>query len=89
VWPEKWLIEQTVAQTDLSSLLNIWQTDSPNLHAILDEALRAGKHNEFFSLSENLYLSKERVQSDIVRFVVENAAAEFSDVIVAIENSLE
>jgi len=88
-WPEKWLVEQTVAQTDFSSLLNIWQTDSPNLHTILDEALRAGKHNEFFSLSENLHLSKERVQSDIIRFVVENAAAEFSDVIVAIENSLE
>jgi predicted ATPase len=89
VWPEKWLIEQTIAQNDFSALLNIWQTDYSNLCAILDEALRAGKHNEFFSLSKNLHLSKQRVQSDLIRFVIENVEDEVKEVLTVIEDILQ
>jgi predicted ATPase len=88
-WPEKWLIEKTSAQPDLSSLSNLWQTDSRHLNSILVDALGAGKHNEFHSLSENLHLPNERVRSDIIRFLANSATEEFSAITVAIENSLE
>ena len=88
-WPEKWLIERTIAQSDHSSLHELWQIGSSRLHALFDEAIGAGKHNEFFSLAGNLHLSKERVMSDIMRFLIQNITSEFSFITEAIGDALD
>lgn len=51
-WPEGWLIQKAREHVDL--LVEPLQTDKDALLETLDAAQRAGKHNEFFTLSQAL-----------------------------------
>lgn len=69
-WPEKWLVESTQASDDLSELVDCWRLSSKfDLEDALSESLRAGKHNEFFKLSEEMQQTEEKVLSDLSSFV--------------------
>lgn len=57
-WPEAWLIQESLAHiTELGLLLD---ADADWLASILEYGLQAGKHNEFFEISNHLGLEKRQ-----------------------------
>lgn len=77
-WPEAWIIQkckealsETVAALDLD--------DEGEASEFLEYALQAGKHNEFFDLSNNVGLEKTHCLKLVTNVVAEKYSAEFSD----------
>lgn len=67
-WPEKVLISELIASKNFSSLQRDWGGISEDeLGSILETALTAGKHNEFFVIAKKVHLDKDRVMADIIR----------------------
>ena len=66
-WPEKWLFEtaQTLALDELADSLII---DKTRLEQYIEEGLQAGKHREFYTLSQLVYQSEKQVRKDVCRF---------------------
>lgn len=68
IWPEKHLIEEAIRQDNHESLCSQWGLNEATITGYLEEALNAGKHSEFYSLSQNLQLEIEQTRADIIRF---------------------
>lgn len=68
IWPEKYLIEETLRQDGHTGLCTQWGESEEDVVAFLEEALNAGKHSEFYSLACNLQLDEAQVRADIIRF---------------------
>lgn len=67
-WPEKELIESALQTDNLDFLSTSWDVPNEDIQVVLEEALTAGKHNEFFTIAKKMYLSVEQVRVDIIRF---------------------
>ena len=65
-WPEKELIEETL-RNNLDALVDIWESPKEDIIAFLEQALTAGKHNEFYNLSNSLCLPLSQVRADIIK----------------------
>ena len=71
IWPERWLIESSQSQDDKTYLVHHWDVENvAQIDQALEEALLAGKHREFYQLSEVILQSEEQVRADVVRFVI-------------------
>lgn len=69
-YPEKWLLSVTLETNEKTSLVShLGLTSSSQLNGFLEDALRAGKHNEFYSLHTQTHRAEEQVRCDIIRFV--------------------
>lgn len=95
-WPEKWLIDMAKFQVEIiggdqpPTLINDWGLDDEGqLSTALEEALRAGKHNEFIQLASEMEQSEEQVRSDIIRFVKHHFSDSLNNVILRINQLLE
>lgn len=87
-WPEKWLMQQAIECGNMLELTRLWGVDKSAILDILDNAMRAGKHKEFFSLEKGLHLPREQVRSDVIRFIGANSLSEFEKTIKAINSLL-
>ena len=67
-WPEKELIDNAIAADDLSFIIQSWGVERPEIMNYLEQAKTAERHDEFFSLSQNLNLPIETVRTDLIRF---------------------
>jgi len=66
-WPEKYIIEQLMRLESKEDLCEIWDVDNDHdVTGFLEQALSAGKHNEFYSLSQNVYRSEESTRNDCI-----------------------
>lgn len=67
--PEKFLLDLLKAHKELQlELSNLWQIDF-KLEDTIDQALYAGKHNEFHYFSKQLNLSEDQVRMDVIRII--------------------
>lgn len=83
-WPEKCLIENAINEVDKSYLLQEWDAKETDVVEYLERAIVAGKHNEFFSLSQDLQLPLEAVRRNAMRFFKQTNKAEVDEVIACI-----
>lgn len=77
VWPEKWIM-QTLKSLDIDSLAITFKISKHELYFYIDEALTAGKHNEFYSLAKSLSLDIQDVCCTVARWLSQNIPDEFS-----------
>ncbi len=87
-WPEKYLLEQTLEETDFSALDN-WGVKDDSLKDYCRTAIASGMHNEFYNLSKKLGMEKNVVFIDIVRFYKKNHPDEIRAINDSIRNILQ
>lgn len=80
-WPEKRLIENAINEIDKSYLLQEWDARETDVIEYLERAIVAGKHNEFYTLSQDLQLSLEAVRRNVIQFFKQTNKAEVNEVI--------
>ena len=79
VWPEKYLL--TVGEDyAVKELVTSWRIDENTLVEYIQDAKRAGKHREFYSLAEKTSLDMTVVRTDIVRSLAQKDLKEFTDI---------
>lgn len=87
-WPELELVEKALQADSLDYLVQSWDTDIEDIRVALEEALTAGKHNEFFALSNRMCLSLQQVRSDIIKFYKQQHPDTVTDIIRLIQSLL-
>ena len=89
-WPEKWLIETAQSIEDKTDLENRWGLeDGASITSAFDNALRAGKHNEFFQLAEEMQQPEEQIRADLINFIKQVQPNIFHGIIEKITEMLE
>ncbi len=78
-WPEKWLIE-TTRDYCLDDAAKQFKIDKEQLKDLLNEALRANKHNEISELAFKLNLDYESVKSTIANLITIVRADDFEEI---------
>lgn len=87
-WPEKYIISKAIAIQDKKELcISFGMQSTYLLEKYLNDAIAAGKHEEFDTLAKNLDLNKSSVINDIVKFVKANTT-EFEEIIEKISTTL-
>lgn len=87
-WPEKVLIDYVKSAADLSTLQQSWDIMDSDIVEYLEKASVAGKHNEFYSLSQDIHLPLEIVRSETMKFYKQNSNAEIETIISSISSLL-
>jgi ABC-type multidrug transport system ATPase subunit len=78
-WPEAWIIQK--CKECLNSTANALSLDDEGeASEFLDYAIQAGKHNEFFELSNNVGLDKGHCLKILTEIISNNFADEFKEV---------
>ena len=75
-WPESWIVLK--AKECTTSIATKLQIHEAVLLSILDQGLSAGKHSEFYRISELLRIPKERCLDIFTQVVAENNLNDFS-----------
>lgn len=75
-WPEAWLI-QHASDLICESLAKLWKVDADMVFEYCNEAILAGKHNEFHIISQKASQKVDQIKSDIVRCLAEAVPSEF------------
>ncbi len=90
-WPEKWVFE-TAETCDLvgwkASPAPRWGVDDAALAGMFERALAAGKHNEFYTLAQELGLPEAQVRSDLIAALRETLPKEFDSIAAAVRGRL-
>lgn len=87
-WPEKVLVENAQNAADISYLEQEWEATNPDIINYLEHAIVAGKHNEFFALSQVLQLPLDTVRRSAMRFYKQTNQAAVDDIINCISEIL-
>lgn len=77
-WPEKWIMKE-LKKNNITELAKDLRLDKKELSEHIDEAIRAGKHNEFFSLSIKTNLERDSIITFVSRHVVEMEKTHFDE----------
>ena len=83
-WPEKVLVENAKNSDDISYLQQEWEATESDIVTYLERAIAAGKHNEFFALSQALQLPLETVRRSAMRFYKQTNQVAIDDIISSI-----
>ncbi|BAL00214.1 hypothetical protein OBV_30150 [Oscillibacter valericigenes Sjm18-20] len=67
-WPELSFIQYLLAIDNKDRLAESWDVTLDEITSYLEQALTAGKHNEFFALSKLLSMDESSVRNDCVKF---------------------
>ena len=78
-WPESWIVQKN--QEALDSLAGLVDADKDWLSEILEYGLQAGKHNEFYEITDHLGLDKEQCLHIFTSNIKQNFANEFDIII--------
>lgn len=65
-WPERYMVESVMSDGGSEYLAEQWDLPKEDVYAILERSLTAGKHNEFYSISQEVGLELTNVRRDIV-----------------------
>ena len=80
-WPEKTLVEFALYNDNLEWLRKAWNTSIEEVKIILEQAVAAGKHREFYEISQKTFLTCEQVRTDLIRFYIDNNPQEIQPII--------
>ena len=80
-WPERVLVENAQHAEDFSYLLQEWGASLSDISMYLEQAITAGKHNEFYSLGQKLHLTPEIVRANIMHFYKQTNQSEIDAII--------
>ena len=86
-WPESWIVQKN--QENIEGLSSLVDADEDWLVEVLEYGLQAGKHNEFFEISEHLGLDKEQCLQFFTMNVKQHFQEEFVTLIEFIESVLD
>ena len=88
-WPEYELIKEALTAENYDFLVLSWDTTKEEVKSALEEALAAGKHNEFYTLSTKMCLKLDQVRSDIIKFYKQTHTEIINTIVEQIEAALE
>lgn len=78
-WPVKWALVQ-LRQNDCTDLLKWLDISSAKLHGFIDDAIREGKHREFYTLAKRLSFEQERLTPVIFKHIIECNSKLFDEI---------
>ena len=87
VWPEAWMMNVVKESVSAELVKSIGASKNKIVEAVIDAEL-AGKHSEFYSLSESLHVSIEHLKKLISSHVADIRKSDFSPALNAIRESL-
>lgn len=87
-WPEKVIVEKLI-ETNLDILKESLYTPTNRIIDALKKGLRAGKHNEFYAVSTELNLDRQRILVDSIKCLKEKHPAMLSPVKQAVKALLD
>ena len=67
-WPEMSILQCLLRTPDLQPLAVRWDLPVEDVTAFLEQAIAAGKHNEFFHLSQLLSMDEASIRNDCIKF---------------------
>ena len=76
-------------ELDLSYLADIFGIDEEELEDICERAISSGKHNEFFSMTKELFLPTTEVCSTVCRWLLDALPDQFNDLINIVSTNLD
>lgn len=65
-WPERYMVESVMSEDGLIYLAERWELQKEEVTAVLEKALAAGKHNEFYSISQAVGLELTNIRRDVI-----------------------
>lgn len=86
-WPEAWIVQKAKEASDLAA--SALSTEPDVVKEILEYGLQAGKHNEFFEISQNVGLSRSQCLELLCATVCEAFPSAVSPLVQNIENMLK
>lgn len=86
-WPERLLVEEAMRSEHQHLLEEKWGCPVSEIIVYLEEALAAGKHNEFYAMSKKICLPENQVRADIMGLYKKDHQNE-ADAIATVINSL-
>lgn len=86
-WPEAWLTQK--ASEVVESLAAVLGTEPNDLKGILEYGLQAGKHDEFFEMSQHLGLEPEQCLHHFCTVICQSLPDELTSVQQAIKNMID
>jgi predicted ATPase len=87
LWPESWVFEKLV-ELNLNSLTNKMAISRVELFSLCENALNAGKKQEFHTLAKGLSLPTEEVCGIVCRWLATAARSDFQNSLVLISSHL-
>lgn len=87
-WPEKVLVENAQNADDISYLEQEWEATESDIITYLERSIAAGKHNEFFTLSQALQLPLDTVRRSAMRFYKQTNQTAIDDIISSVSELL-
>lgn len=87
-WPEKWVFLE-IKQKYVAELATELSMDEALLNEYLDDSLRAGKHNEFYTMSKKTNLNVSSIKTLFCKSAVKCNKDEFGEIERSILNFLE
>lgn len=79
-WPELSMIKYVLAVDDKQGLATSWDIAVDEVTSYLEQAITAGKHQEFYSLSKSISLIENGVRNDCIRFFKQVYTDECKDI---------
>lgn len=84
-WPEAWIVQKAIEHDATGDALSV---ESERVAGILEYALQAGKHNEFYEVSQHVGLTQMQCLDRLAK-VVATESKELSDIVDYVEKFLE
>lgn len=85
-WPEAWIVQKAIEVSTLSALALAVDPDA--IKGILEYGLQAGKHNEFYEISQHVGLSKQQCLERLTATICAAFPADFAPLIKLVEDQL-
>ncbi len=86
IWPERWLLSES--KTEIETLSNEFGLNEQETLQLIDLSIQAGKHKEFYQLSNSIGLSEEIVIHTICKIVAKSKPKLFEEIFLRITNLL-
>lgn len=65
-WPERYMVESVMSDDGLIYLSERWDLPREEVNVILEKALAAGKHDEFYCISQAIGLELTNIRRDVI-----------------------
>ena len=87
-WPENWILSE-IKNNEKLELIKTFSVDEHKLIEFIDEAIRSGKHSEFYTLSKKMSLDADHISRIFCSHVIKFNDDIFNNIEVFINNHLE
>ena len=82
------MIETAIHENVSQELAQKWDLIPDEIDNIFERAITAGKHNEFYCISENIHLPLEIVRSDVITAIKAKKPSDPEQIIIKVKEAL-